>query len=153
MNTKLIGLLIVVIFVVLIGTYSWNSNAVLPSLGAVTTLEVTHNTMTGAQRVGFDASGKITATQTTYAGTSTTQTKTGTLSEAERRTIIALTLQKHDATRIESDRTPGPDENTSRVQFEADGKKYDLRCATTESACSKLADELLSNFASILSHQ
>jgi hypothetical protein len=109
--------------------------------------------MTGAQSVGFDATGKITATQTTYAGTSTTQTKTGTLSETERSTIILATLQKHDATKIESDGTPGPDESTSRIQFEADGKKYDLRCATAGSACMKLADELLANFATILSRQ
>jgi len=153
MNTKLIGLLIIVIFIVLIGTYSWNSKAALPSLGAVTTLEITHNKMTGVQSVGFDAAGKITATQTAYAGTSTTQTKTGFLSEAERRTIILETLQKHDATRIESDGTPGPDESTSRIQFEADGKKYDLRCSSTGSACSKLTDELFTDFAAILSQQ
>lgn len=152
MNTKLIGLLIIVIFIVLIGTYSWNSKATLPPIEAVTSLEVTHSSMAGAQHVGFDSAGMITATQMTYAGTSTTQKKTGVLSEAERR-IILSTLQKHDATRIESDGTPGPDESTSRIQFEAGGKKYDLRCTNIGSACSKLADDLFANFASILSMQ
>jgi hypothetical protein len=108
--------------------------------------------MVGMQSVGFDTTGKIIATQMTYAGTSTTQKKTGVLSEAERR-IILSTLQKHDATRIESDGTPGPDESTSRIQFEAGGKKYDLRCTNIGSACSKLADDLFANFASILSKQ
>lgn len=150
MNTKLMMFLIVLIFIILGVTYSWNSNAALPRLGAVTSLEVSQGGMMGMQSVRFDAKGKIIATQTSYAGTTTTQTKTGTLSESERSTIILATLQKHDATRLESDGTPPPDANTSRIQFEVDGQTYDLRCVETGSACTKLADELFANFASIL---
>lgn len=153
MNTKLMMVLIVLIFIVLAVTYSWNADVSQPKLGTVVSLEVSQGGMLGMQSVGFDAKGKITATQTNYTGTSTTQTKTGVLNDTMRTTIILATLQKHDATRITNDPTPPPDTNTSRIQFEVDGQKYDLRCTEIGSACSKLADELFANFASILTHQ
>lgn len=145
------AILSILMFTLLIVTFTWNSEVNLDPIGKVTALEVSRGGMNGVQSVSFDERGKITATKTTYGDNGATQSKTGALTDQDRTEIIAATLQKYNALELKSDGTPPPDAETSTLLFTIDGKKYELRCVQSGSDCTKLVDALFENFATILS--
>lgn len=143
---------IIVIFVILIVTFSWNAGVQKSAnIGELTSLTVSQRNMTSIQEVTLDAQKKITATLTTYGETNKPQSRTGMLS-ANDKAMIVKTLEKYDLASLKSE-IPPPDATGSHLIVQEGGNTHDLICVMSGSACSKLADELLSDFASILSRQ
>ena len=155
MNPKTLFIATGILFVLLFATYSWNSSvAKSRQVGPVISMKVTQQNMETSKEISLDPEGKVTAKLTTRGGASpSTQVKTGTITSPQRIAIIGATLARYDATALASDPTPSPDVTTSHVVFLLDGKNYDLSCSLPDSACTKLANELLSDFADLLAKQ